>query len=572
MYQALYRKWRPSSFDDVIGQEHITASLKNQVSSGHLSHAYLFIGTRGTGKTTCARILARAVNCEHPVNGNPCGECESCRMIASGGAMDVVELDAASNNGVDNVRALREEAVFSPSGLKKRVYIIDEVHMLSISAFNALLKILEEPPEHLMFILATTELQKIPATILSRCQRHSFRRIDRAVLKDYLLDIAGRENLNLTGDAADLIAGLAEGGVRDALSMLDQCSGFGTVGTDEVYNSIGLAGNRATAELFEEIAAHDAKKAVLHFAELYKGGKDPASLLRELASLVRDVLMMKLAPEGAQELVYGGYDTDTLLRFASGSSVQELSSCIETIQNALGAMKDALNPKMSAELCIVSQCSGLGANGIEALKARVERLEESGVEAAGRRPKAVVEVVEDTREQTGEAFASEDEEQRSKRTREPATDEQAQFATRKAVEDEPVAVEDTIENGKLIMENEAQNNNSPLSIENSQFPADFRSDLLARVLPKLGRGPAQVLESEDNASFVLDDDMLRIETVPGFYRNLINRPEVLDIISAEASALAGKPLEARVFDRKEAPKVAHDLGVLRQFPEVTFIN
>ena len=186
MYQALYRKWRPQTFDDVVGQKHITETLKNQVKTGRLSHAYIFIGTRGTGKTTCARILARAVNCENPVDGNPCGKCAACRGIAEGSVMDVVELDAASNNGVDNVRALREEAVFSPTEVKKRVYIIDEVHMLSTSAFNALLKILEEPPAHLMFILATTELQKVPATILSRCQRHSFRRIDTPEIARYL--------------------------------------------------------------------------------------------------------------------------------------------------------------------------------------------------------------------------------------------------------------------------------------------------------------------------------------------------------------------------------------------------
>ena len=209
MYQALYRKWRPQTFDDVIGQQHITETLKNQVRSSRLSHAYIFIGTRGTGKTTCARILARAVNCEHPVDGNPCGKCAACRGIADGSILDVVELDAASNNGVDNVRALREEAVFSPAAVKKRVYIIDEVHMLSASAFNALLKIIEEPPEHLIFILATTELQKVPATILSRCQRHSFRRIDTAELAGYVEHVANAEHFAITHEAAELIARLA---------------------------------------------------------------------------------------------------------------------------------------------------------------------------------------------------------------------------------------------------------------------------------------------------------------------------------------------------------------------------
>ncbi len=236
MYKALYRKWRPQTFDQVVGQQHITETLKNQVKTGRLSHAYLFIGTRGTGKTTCARILAKAVNCEHPVDGNPCGVCPACRGISDGSVLDVVELDAASNNGVDNVRALREEAVFTPASVRKRVYIIDEVHMLSASAFNALLKILEEPPEHLMFILATTELQKVPATILSRCQRHSFRRIDTPDIAEYLEYIAKQENFKLSHEAAELIARLADGGVRDALSLLDQCSASATIDLEAVYS------------------------------------------------------------------------------------------------------------------------------------------------------------------------------------------------------------------------------------------------------------------------------------------------------------------------------------------------
>ena len=205
MYQALYRKWRPKTFDDVVGQEHITETLKKQVMNDRLSHAYLFIGTRGTGKTTCAKILAKAVNCEHPVNGNPCGECPSCRAIEEESTMDIVEMDAASNNGVDNIRALREDAIFSPTSVRKRVYIVDEVHMLSIGAFNALLKILEEPPEHLMFILATTELNKVPATILSRCQRYSFKRISVPQIRDRLNYVASQEPFELDTDAAEFI-------------------------------------------------------------------------------------------------------------------------------------------------------------------------------------------------------------------------------------------------------------------------------------------------------------------------------------------------------------------------------
>ena len=225
MYQALYRKWRPRTFDDVVGQSHITDTLKRQVATGRLSHAYLFTGTRGTGKTTCAKILARAVNCEHPVDGNPCNQCPSCLGIESGSILDVLELDAASNNGVDQVRALRDEAVYTPAAVRKRVYIVDEVHMLSTAAFNALLKILEEPPEHLMFILATTELHKVPATIKSRCQQFSFKRILPGDIAARLAYVAREEGIELRGEGASLLARLADGGLRDALSLLDQCAG-----------------------------------------------------------------------------------------------------------------------------------------------------------------------------------------------------------------------------------------------------------------------------------------------------------------------------------------------------------
>ena len=232
MYQALYRKYRPQTFDDVVGQNAVTQTLKNQIVHRRMSHAYLFTGTRGTGKTTCAKILAKAVNCENPIDGNPCNCCPSCRSIASGACMDVLEIDAASNNGVDNVRALRDDAIYTPSEVKMRVYIIDEVHMLSMSAFNALLKIIEEPPEHLLFILATTELHKVPATILSRCQRFAFRRITAEDIVDRLNYIAYHEGIDLEPDAASYLARLADGGMRDAVSLLDQCASAATGAID----------------------------------------------------------------------------------------------------------------------------------------------------------------------------------------------------------------------------------------------------------------------------------------------------------------------------------------------------
>ena len=297
-YQALYRKYRPQTFDDVSGQLAVTQTLKTQVVSGKLSHAYLFTGSRGTGKTSCAKILAKAVNCLHPDNGNPCNQCEACRAIDAGSCMDVLEIDAASNNGVDNVRDLRDDAVYSPSQVRKRVYIVDEVHMLSLSAFNALLKIIEEPPEHLLFILATTELHKVPATILSRCQRFSFRRISQEDIAARLQYVAYQENIDLDEGAARVLARLADGAMRDGLSLLDQCASASTgeLTAEKVYDCLGIAGEQKCGALLSFCADRDTGKALSLFHELYSQGKDLGALLDELESLLRDLLILKTAP------------------------------------------------------------------------------------------------------------------------------------------------------------------------------------------------------------------------------------------------------------------------------------
>ena len=379
MYQALYRKWRPKTFDDVVGQDHITSILKAQIIRDRLSHAYLFIGTRGTGKTSCAKILAKAANCENPQDGNPCNCCRACTGIDSGAILDVEELDAASNNGVDNVRALREEAVFSPASVTKRVYIIDEVHMLSNSAFNALLKILEEPPAHLMFILATTELHKVPATILSRCQRHSFRRLDSDVIKNRLSHIASAEGLTLTENAAELLSRLADGSMRDGLSLLDQCAGGDTIDKKAVLSSMGLAGTNNTSQLLSALSAFDIEQALTIFDALWTGGKNPHTVLAELATLLRDVLMVKLAPKGGRSLLRGGFDEDILMQFADSLSKHWLIYAVDTLSAALSDIERARNdnPRIASELCLIGLCSPENSDGSKALCARVSKLEET---------------------------------------------------------------------------------------------------------------------------------------------------------------------------------------------------
>jgi DNA polymerase-3 subunit gamma/tau len=378
MYQALYRKWRPRTFDDVVGQSHITDTLKTQIASGRLSHAYLFTGTRGTGKTTCAKILARAVNCEHPVNGNPCNQCPSCLGIENGSILDVLELDAASNNGVDQVRALRDEAIYSPAAVRKRVYIVDEVHMLSVAAFNALLKILEEPPEHLMFILATTELHKVPATILSRCQRFSFKRILPGDIAARLHYVAEQEGIALTQDGAALLARLADGAMRDALSLLDQCAvSGGTVDQQTVLDALGLAGNLKTAHIMNAIRKHDAAAALTTLSELYAAGKDVSAVLDELASLTRDLLIRKTAPRGGISLLGGGYDEGTMRTLSDGFSPERLIHILSLLQTTLAELSRSSNRRTDAELCLMRLCDESLDGSVTALAARVSQLEQA---------------------------------------------------------------------------------------------------------------------------------------------------------------------------------------------------
>ena len=376
LYQALYRKWRPKTFDDVVGQSHITDTLKYQVATDHLSHAYLFTGTRGTGKTSCAKILARAVNCEHPVDGNPCNQCAACRGIEDGSILDVLELDAASNNGVDHVRALRDEAIYTPAAVKKRVYIIDEVHMLSTSAFNALLKILEEPSPHLMFILATTELHKVLPTVLSRCQRFSFKRIRPEDIAARLEYVAGQERIDLTPEGAALLARLADGGLRDALSLLDQCAaGGGAVDREKVLDILGLAGNLRTAHLFNYLRRGDAGGAIKELGALYDAGKDVSAVLAELSDLSRDLLIRATVPEGGKGLLAGGYDEQTLQTLGKNMPPERLLSMLNLLEQARQEVKSSGRGRTLAELCLIRLSDPSLDGSTQGLAARIARLE-----------------------------------------------------------------------------------------------------------------------------------------------------------------------------------------------------
>ena len=362
MYLALYRKYRPRTFDDVISQEHITTTLKSQVANGTAAHAYLFTGSRGTGKTTCAKIMAMAVNCLDPQNGNPCLECENCREILSGEATDIVEMDAASNRGIDDVRRLRDEVVYTPVSCKYRVYIIDEVHMISNEAFNALLKTLEEPPGHVKFILATTELHKIPATISSRCQRFEFKRVDIADSTERLLSVAEKENVSLDRDAAELISRLSDGGMRDALSLLDRCiTADGHVTSQTVRECAGVADNKHLFAFSEMIAANNVSGCIRLLGELHKNSKDLALVIDELSGHFRDLMLYKTAPNDTDLLSALPEDHAKIAEIAALYDLENILRCLALLQQCADNIGKTKQRKMLAEMCLVKMCTGADA-------------------------------------------------------------------------------------------------------------------------------------------------------------------------------------------------------------------
>lgn len=386
MYQVLYRKYRPKVFADVYGQDHVTSTLKNEICEGRISHAYLFTGSRGTGKTTCAKILAKAVNCENCHDGEPCNECEVCKGLDAGTIYDVVEIDAASNNGVDNIRDLREEVNYTPSRGKYRVYIIDEVHMLSTGAFNALLKTLEEPPAHVIFILATTEVHKLPATILSRCQRFDFKRIQPETMAVRLKQVADAEGMTLADDAAVLIARIADGALRDGLSILDQCAGRSRTITAELVSEVaGLAGRESLYRLSDAVLNGQSNDAMAIISQLHENSYDMERLCVEMISHFRNFMVVKTVKKSRELIICTDDEYKSMAESAEKFTLPQILFALDLFQNTLVKIKGGADSRVEMEMAFVRLCEPKLDASTDALNSRlsaVERAVKNGVQAS----------------------------------------------------------------------------------------------------------------------------------------------------------------------------------------------
>ena len=378
-YTALYRKWRPTTFEEVRGQDHIVKTLKNQINSGRIGHAYLFCGTRGTGKTSIAKIFARAVNCEHPVDGSPCGECGMCRQIAEGASLNVVEIDAASNNGVENIRDIREQVQYPPTDGRYRVYIIDEVHMLSIGAFNALLKTLEEPPSYVIFILATTEVHKIPITILSRCQRYDFKRISIDTIAGRLAELTQAEQIDVDDRALRYVARAADGSMRDALSLLDQCVAFHfgeKLTYDNVLEVLGAVDNRVFSKLFQAVLASDTKACIREIEEMIIQGRDLSQLVNDFVWYMRNLLIAKTTDEPGDMLDMSEENLAVLKEEAAGVDTETLMRYIRIFSELSGQLRYASQKRILVEIAFIKLTTPSMEQNLDSILQRITLLEQ----------------------------------------------------------------------------------------------------------------------------------------------------------------------------------------------------
>ena len=530
MYQALYRKYRPQTFSDVVGQKSVTETLRAQITGGKLSHAYLFTGTRGTGKTSCAKILAKAVNCEDPQDGNPCNHCAACRAIDSGSCMDVQEIDAASNNGVDSVRILRDDAIYTPGEVKMRVYIIDEVHMLSTAAFNALLKIIEEPPAHLLFILATTELHKVPATILSRCQRFSFRRLLQEDIASRINFVAYQEHIEIEPEAVQLLARLADGALRDGLSLLDQCASAatGAVTAEVVDRTLGLAGERKAAEIFAAVAEKNASRALEIFSGLYASGKDIAAMTDELCSLARDLLMLKTAPKSGLSMLTGVCTDKEALALLEKFSPAELLRITTLLQQTAAGFQKSANRRVDAELCLLQMCQPQLSLDAQALSARIGRVEEqltSGVVVSAVQPREAPKTAVPEDMDDGE--------------RAPMPDDA----------DDPMR--------GAVLPQEADN----VPAQNPAQPADdvsFWPELAQSLRAELSVRERGFFAPNGPVTPILTGDTLTLAADTDFVLNIIRKPEVQALVQKKASAVLGRAVGVRFALKGQVTQSGND--------------
>lgn len=548
MYQVLYRKYRPKVFSDVYGQDHVTSTLINEIKENRISHAYLFTGSRGTGKTTCAKILAKAVNCEHGENGEPCNECEICRGLDAGTIYDVVEIDAASNNGVDNIRDLREEANYTPSRGRYRVYIIDEVHMLSTGAFNALLKTLEEPPAHVIFILATTEVHKLPATILSRCQRFDFKRIQPETMAKRLCQVAELENMKLDNDAAILISRIADGGMRDALSILDQCAGRGKEIDSKLVSEIaGIAGRESLYELSDAICNQDSSAALNVISKLHQNSYDMERLCVEMINHFRNFLIVKTVNKSRELIICTDDEYNTIVSSARNFSLARIIFALDLFQTTLTVIKGGANSRIEMEMSFIKLCNPKLESSADALLDRISALERAVKNSVAVTSAPVKTVVA---EEAPKQEVSEQEAQKATEApkEEISADTDKKEKTPPAIQEPPKQEEYPISTPKV---EQPLREEKPASVQTEfdQWP-DFLDIIYKTDIPLYG--------FMNGARGLVRDEFFLIDSQNEVLRQMIKIPTHSKAIKQALFELTGRQFKLGLFKMKEESAVKRD--------------
>ena len=548
MYQVLYRKYRPQVFSDVYGQDHVTSTLQNEINQGRISHAYLFTGSRGTGKTTCAKILAKAVNCENPQNGEPCNECEVCKGLDNGSIYDVVEIDAASNNGVDNIRDLREEANYTPSRGRYRVYIIDEVHMLSTGAFNALLKTLEEPPAHVIFILATTEVHKLPATILSRCQRFDFKRIQPETMAKRLNQVSELEGINLDNEAAILIARIADGALRDGLSILDQCASRSKNVTSELVSEVaGLAGKEALFRLSDCISGNKTNEAINIISELYQNSFDMERLCAEMINHFRNFLIVKTVNKSRELIICTDNEYNNVLEGAKSFTLEGIIYAIDLLQQTLIEIKKGAAARIEVEMAFVRLCNPKTEETVKAALQRISELERTV--KAGTFVKQEIQEEPQQEEETPAVFIKEEPKQEEETLPEPPAPEEAP----------PIKAEETPKEETPALEPEPIPQPAPQ-------PAQPQNDVSAQFEFTQWGEFMEVLHKEDIALFgvlsgangFIRGEYFLIDSPNATVRDFIKIPTHAKAVKKALYEVTGTQYKLGLFKRKDNTQAKRD--------------